>query len=115
IVCADSAALAEVIDRVPMVPDDAAALASGDLVTLRVTYDGPDLSAVAAATGQSVEAVVQRHMSAEYVVGFCGFAPGFAYLIGLPAELWLPRRDDPRVRVPSGSVAISAEYSAVYP
>jgi KipI family sensor histidine kinase inhibitor len=51
----------------------------------------------------------------EYEVSFCGFAPGFAYLVGLPHQLHLPRRASPRTRVPAGSVAIAATYSAVYP
>ena len=37
---------------------------------------------------------------------FCGFAPGFAYLSGLPAELAVPRLDTPRTSVPAGSVAV---------
>jgi len=49
------------------------------------------------------------------VVEFCGFAPGFAYLRGLPPQLHLPRRASPRTQVPAGSVAIAAHYSAVYP
>jgi KipI family sensor histidine kinase inhibitor len=58
---------------------------------------------------------VALHCSAEYSVAFCGFMPGFAYLLGLPTELHLPRRSTPRTRVPAGSVAIAAEFSSVYP
>ena len=50
-----------------------------------------------------------------YTVAFCGFAPGFAYLTGLPTALQLPRRATPRPRVPAGSVAIAGELAAVYP
>ncbi len=50
-----------------------------------------------------------------YQCAFCGFAPGFAYLTGLDPALELPRRATPRTRVPAGSVAIAAAYSAVYP
>jgi KipI family sensor histidine kinase inhibitor len=48
-------------------------------------------------------------------VGAIGFAPGFAYLEGLDPALKIPRRDAPRTRVPSGSVAIAAGYSGIYP
>lgn len=89
--------------------------ATGSLVEIPVTYDGDDLADVAARVGCSAEEVVSRHAGAEYRVAFCGFAPGFAYLRGLDPRLVLPRRDVPRPRVPAGSVAIAAEYSAVYP
>ena len=84
-------------------------------VDIDVRYDGEDLSAVADALGLSVTEVIEMHSAAEYRVDFCGPAPGFAYLGGLPAHLHLPRRATPRVRVPAGSVAIAAGYSAVYP
>lgn len=88
---------------------------AGPLVTVPVRYDGVDLAEVAARTGRSEAEVVALHCSAEYRVGFCGFMPGFAYLLGLPPELQLPRRSTPRTRVPAGSVAMAAEFSAVYP
>ena len=84
-------------------------------VVIPVRYDGPDLVAVAASTGMSVEAVVALHSEAAYRVAFFGFAPGFAYLTGLPRRLQVPRRNDPRPHVTAGSVAIAAGYSAVYP
>ena len=86
-----------------------------DLVEIPVRYDGLDLSDVAAACSLSVEKVIALHSRTEYRVSFCGFAPGFAYLSGLPRELRLARRSSPRPRVAAGSVAIAAEYSAVYP
>lgn len=89
--------------------------AGGRLVTIPVRYDGADLGAVADAVGWSVDEVVAGHSGRVYTAAFCGFSPGFAYLTGLPAELQLPRRASPRTRVPAGSVAIAAGYSAVYP
>lgn len=84
-------------------------------VEIPVTYDGPDLDDVAGATGLSPAEVVQRHSASLYTAAFAGFAPGFVYLEGLDPALVLPRRADPRTRVPSGAVAIAAAYSAVYP
>ena len=49
-----------------------------------VVYDGADLEDVAARWGTDVEGVVARHGGIEFVSAFCGFAPGFAYLAGLP-------------------------------
>ena len=84
-------------------------------VDIPVVYDGADLEAVADMAGLSVDDVVERHTSAVYAVAFCGFAPGFAYLDGLPGELVVPRLDTPRVNVPAGSVAIADRWAAVYP
>jgi 5-oxoprolinase (ATP-hydrolysing) subunit B len=84
-------------------------------VTIPVVYDGPDLDDTSRCTGMSVEEVVRRHEAGEYVVAFCGFAPGFAYLSGLDPALILPRRSIPRTRVPAGSVAVSDRYTSVYP
>jgi len=89
--------------------------AIGELVTIDVVYDGEDLAAVAAALEMSRDQVVRIHSAADYVVAFCGFMPGFSYLVGLDARLMLPRRTTPRTRVPAGSVALAAEFSAVYP
>jgi KipI family sensor histidine kinase inhibitor len=83
--------------------------------TIPVAYDGADLADVAAACALSVVEVVRLHAGAEYVVAFLGFARGFPYLAGLPAELHLPRRDTPRPRVPAGSVAIAFDQCGVYP
>ncbi|MGN6667322.1 MAG: 5-oxoprolinase subunit PxpB [Trinickia sp.] len=77
--------------------------------------DGPDLLAVAAHTGLDVEEVVRRHASAEYIVFFVGFQPGFAYLGGLDASLHMPRRAVPRLEVPAGSVAIGGAQTGIYP
>jgi KipI family sensor histidine kinase inhibitor len=84
-------------------------------VTIPVVYDGADLDDTSRRTGMSVEELVRRHAAGEYVVAFCGFAPGFAYLSGLDPELILPRRSVPRTRVPAGSVAVSDRYTSVYP
>jgi KipI family sensor histidine kinase inhibitor len=82
---------------------------------IQVRYDGPDLDAVAAATGLSVREVIERHSARKYAVDLLGFVPGFAYLSELDPALQLPRRPEPRPRVPAGSVAIAAAQTAVYP
>jgi 5-oxoprolinase (ATP-hydrolysing) subunit B len=112
--CDGAGALADVREQLAAVrPVESTAAANA--VTIAVVYDGDDLGDVADATGLSVDEVVSLHCSAQYRVAFCGFAPGFGYLTGLPEQLRLPRRSSPRTRVPAGSVAIAAEYSAVYP
>lgn len=76
---------------------------------------GADLEWLAAQTGLSTQAVIDLHCGAVYTVQFLGFLPGFGYLSGLPSELQFPRRSQPRAHVPAGSLAIGAEYCAVYP
>ncbi|MFV0306684.1 MAG: 5-oxoprolinase subunit B family protein [Desertimonas sp.] len=96
-------------------PATAGGARSDKAIELAVRYDGEDLAGVAEATGLSVAEVIARHTGNDYVSAFCGFAPGFAYLTGLDPMLVLPRRDTPRTRVPAGSVAVAAGYTAVYP
>jgi KipI family sensor histidine kinase inhibitor len=89
--------------------------ASAHTVEIPVVYDGIDLASVAAHLGATTDEVIAQHAGATYTVAFCGFSPGFAYLVGLPASLHLPRRSEPRPRVPAGSVAIAGGHTAVYP
>uniref|UniRef100_UPI000DE34BE8 5-oxoprolinase subunit B family protein n=1 Tax=Nonomuraea lactucae TaxID=2249762 RepID=UPI000DE34BE8 len=88
---------------------------AGRVVTVPVVYDGEDLASVARLAGLPVEEVIARHTGRELVVGWLGFAPGFAYLTGLDPALHVPRLDTPRTSVPAGSVAVAGPYSAVYP
>ncbi|MFJ6835367.1 allophanate hydrolase subunit 1 [Streptomyces sp. NPDC091209] len=86
-----------------------------DAVEIPVRYDGPDLADVAALWGVGVRDVPEIHAAAEFRVAFCGFAPGFGYLTGLPARYDVPRRATPRTAVPAGSVALAGPYTGVYP
>jgi KipI family sensor histidine kinase inhibitor len=87
-------------------------------VSIPVRYggeDGPDLAAVAAEAGLSPAEVVRLHAGSVYEVLFLGFAPGFAYLGEVPAQIALPRLATPRTRVPAGSVGIAGRQTGVYP
>jgi UPF0271 protein len=77
--------------------------------------DGPDLEEVASRTGLEPDHVIESHLAADYRVYLLGFSPGFGYLGPLPPSLRLPRRDEPRLRVAPGSVAIAGAQTAVYP
>lgn len=78
-------------------------------------YDGPDLADVAAGWGVDTAEAVRRISGAELRVAFCGFAPGFAYLTGLPEQWAVSRLPSPRPRVPAGSVALAGPYAGIYP
>src|SRR5262249_27553660 len=80
-----------------------------------VFYGGPDLPDLARERSLSEEQLIGLHAAGNYRVAFLGFAPGFAYLTGLPVELHAPRLATPRTRVPAGSVAIGGPYTGIYP
>ena len=82
---------------------------------LPVTYDGEDLTEVGRLTGLGERGVVEAHVGQEWTVAFCGFAPGFGYLVGTDDRLTVPRRATPRTRVPARSVALAGEFTGVYP
>lgn len=84
-------------------------------VTIDVVYDGPDLEEVARLTGLAPEQVVAAHTGSLWRVGFGGFAPGFAYLVGGDPRLEVPRRSEPRTKVPAGAVGLAGEFSGIYP
>ncbi|MEH1026229.1 allophanate hydrolase subunit 1 [Micromonospora profundi] len=87
----------------------------GAEVVVPVEFDGPDLAVVAEQWSVDVPTVLRRLTGTRFRVAFCGFAPGFPYLTGLPAELALPRLSTPRPRVLAGSVALAGPYAGIYP
>ena len=95
-----------------------AASPSGRHWRLPVCYGGefgPDLEGMAAALGLSPEEIVRVHASTTYRIYMLGFLPGFPFMGDLPEVLALPRRQEPRVRVPAGSVATAGRLTAIYP
>ena len=83
-----------------------------------VCYDAefaPDLADVADAAGMTPTRVIDLHIGVLYHVYMIGFVAGYPYLGDLPEALSLPRRTDPRVRVPPGSIAIALTMAAIYP
>jgi KipI family sensor histidine kinase inhibitor len=105
-------AIASLLDREP------GPRAPATLWRVPVCYEdefAPDLAEVARLTGLAPDEVVTLHSGVRYHVYMLGFLPGFPYMGDLPAALALPRRADPRVRVPAGSVSIATSLTAIYP
>jgi len=95
-------------------PSEAGAATQPDVI-IDVVYDGVDLDKVAKLTGLAPDDVVAAHTGSLWRVAFGGFTPGFAYLVGGDERLQVPRRSEPRTRVPAGSVALAGEFGGVYP
>jgi KipI family sensor histidine kinase inhibitor len=110
---ADPAAAAETI-RTWAAPPPAEEVGT-DPLEIPVEFGGDDLDTVASLWHTDADGVVRRLCSTPLWVAFCGFAPGWAYLAGLPPELAVPRLDTPRPRVPAGSVALADTYAGIYP
>jgi KipI family sensor histidine kinase inhibitor len=114
-----------VLDRPPSETDvarlrglsvgDAPPAGNAHAVELPVVFDGPDLADVAALTGRPVAELIKTLTGTDFTVAFGGFAPGFGYLAGLPADFSVPRRDTPRTRVPAGAVGLAGPFAGVYP
>jgi len=82
------------------------------IVRIQACYDGADVEEVAREVGVDREELIRRHVEAEHVVAFLGFAPGFAYMSG---GFPVARLRTPRVRVPAGSLAVADGYTGIYP
>jgi inhibitor of KinA len=72
-----------------------------------------DLGAVADWAGLAPADVAARHASGTYRVYMYGFAPGFAYLGGLPEALAIPRRRTPRPPHPANALLVGGGLAAV--
>lgn len=84
-------------------------------MVIDVVYDGADLAEVADRTGLTTAQVINAHTATPWQVGFGGFAPGFAYLVGGDPRLSVPRRSEPRSSVPAGAVGLAGEFTGIYP
>ena len=83
-----------------------------------VCYDkefGMDLDEVAQNLNLSYDELIALHTSQQYIVYGIGFLPGFMYLGGLPSSLEIPRRVEPRLNVPKGSVGLAGKQTGIYP
>ena len=88
------------------------------VVEIPVCYGGeygPDLLEVAQHCSLTPEEVIARHTAPTYRIYMLGFTPGFPYLGGLDPSIAAPRRKEPRIHIPAGSVGIAGEQTGVYP
>jgi inhibitor of KinA len=101
-----------------LLDDETGPAAQAKLWRIPACYEAehaPDLPDVAQQTGLHPREVVRLHSETHFHVYMIGFVPGYPYMGDLPAALALPRRADPRIRVPPGSIAIASTMTAIYP
>lgn len=114
----DAASLTPWIASLASEVTEAVAPRRGKRWTIPACYDPSlalDLQDVAARCGLDPDEIVRRHAGRDFHVYMLGFLPGFPYMGDLDAKLHLPRRANPRVAVPAGSVAIAGSMTAIYP
>lgn len=89
---------------------------AGRLWAVPVTYGnsiGTDLDDLAAHADMTPDDVIAAHAAPEYLVAMVGFLPGFCYLSGLDPRLAMPRRSEPRARIPTSSISIGGQQTAI--
>jgi inhibitor of KinA len=91
--------------------------AESSIITIPVCYDHEyafDLEWVASHHRTTSQEIVRRHTAQPFTVFMIGFTPGFPYMGILPAELESPRKQNPRIRVPAGSVGLAGKQTGIY-
>jgi KipI family sensor histidine kinase inhibitor len=84
--------------------------------TVPVIFTGPDLAEICKVLNAEPEFVIKAFCAEIYTIVAIGFLPGFPYLTGLQEQFKvLQRRDEPRIRVPAGSIGIAAGQAGIYP
>jgi 5-oxoprolinase (ATP-hydrolysing) subunit B len=81
-----------------------------------VTYggeNGVDLEDVAKTLNTTPDEIVARHVAGDYRVAMIGFTPGWSYLSGLEKFLHMPRRQNPRILTPPGTVSIGGVQTGI--
>ena len=74
---------------------------------------GIDLDDVAEALTTTPDDIVARHVAGDYRVAMIGFTPGWSYLSGLEPGLQMPRRQNPRLLTPAGTISIGGVQTGV--
>jgi inhibitor of KinA len=88
------------------------------VITIPVCYHHDfafDLQWVASHHNTTTEEIVRRHTNMEFTVFMIGFTPGFPYMGILPPDLESPRKQNPRIQVPAGSVGLAGKQTGIYP
>lgn len=88
------------------------------IITIPVCYGarfGLDLHDAQKLTGLTADEIIELHTKPIYRIYMLGFLPGFPYLGGLSKQLYMPRLENPRVKIPAGAVGIGGSQTGIYP
>lgn len=99
-----------------LLEDDSRGSSTQQIWQIPVCYEGeygPDLTELSAKLELSEEEVILQHLSGIYKVYMYGFAPGYAYLGGVPAAIQMPRKNKPVMNVPAASLMIAGPQCLV--
>ena len=94
----------------------AEATASARRWRIPVAYGGEhgiDLEDVAKSLNTTPDEILARHVAGNYRVAMIGFTPGWSYLSGLDKSLHMPRRQNPRLLTPAGTISIGGVQTGV--
>jgi len=87
-------------------------------IEIPVCYDiefGFDLPWLTTHLNMSIEEIIQLHIEKIYRVYMIGFIPGFPYMGILPPKLEVPRKHNPSLKIPAGSIGIAGKQTGIYP
>lgn len=93
---------------------DASAITTATTHIIPTNYNGEDLESLVDYHHLSIRQLIDYHCQPDYFIAMLGFKPYFPYLIGLNEQLVTPRRDNPRLNVAAGSVAIGGRQTGIY-
>ena len=94
----------------------AEATASARRWRIPVAYGGEhgiDLEDVAKSLNTTPDEILARHVAGNYRVAMIGFTPGWSYLSGLDQSLHMPRRQNPRLLTPAGTISVGGVQTGV--
>lgn len=98
-------------------PAKPAAKIASKIIDVPVYYgaaSGLDMSTIIKSSGLSEAAIIKAHSAEPYRVCMMGFVPGFTFLSEAPKVLHHPRRSEPRLSVPAGSIGIAGWQTGIY-
>jgi inhibitor of KinA len=91
---------------------------NSSIITIPVCYHHDyafDIEWVASHHNTTSQEIIRRHTDQTYTVFMIGFTPGFPYMGILSPELESPRKQNPRIQVPAGSVGLAGKQTGIYP
>ena len=87
-------------------------------IGIPVCYSGsfaPDIEAIAIEKNISIEKLIKLHKDQLYSIYMIGFLPGFPYMGEVNDAIAVPRKTEPGINVPAGSVGIAGKQTGIYP